>query len=123
MQVSGEDISSRGKSKCKGPEVGAWLLGGTTKWSVSPRERRIGASGGRLDRRAEDGSCRDYGRKKIFCFLFFFLHCVIKCVLGAILTLIGLFHNVSLKGAETRSVWFRLLPQLPAQYRYPLGAQ
>ena len=27
-----------------------------------------------------------------------------KCVLGAILTLIGLFHNVSLQGAETRPI-------------------
>lgn len=81
MQVSGEDISSRGNSKCKGPEVGAWLLGGTTKWSVSPRERRIGASGGRLDRRAEDGLCRDYGRK-IFCFLLFLTLCNKVCPRG-----------------------------------------
>ena len=39
---------------------------------MSLREKRIGASGGRLDTRAEDGSCGTVGIGRFFVFFSFF---------------------------------------------------
>lgn len=74
MKVSGEDISGRGNSECKGPEVGVCLAA----W----RNSRVVSESKREENRGQWWEARhegrrwimwDCGHRKVFCFLFFFM--------------------------------------------------
>ena len=58
MKVSGEDISGRGNSECKGPEVGVCLACSSAKWPVNLEQSEERRNGERESQRREGEGCR-----------------------------------------------------------------